>query len=299
MYLLRLAVRPWKAAGVSQVISALAVGFLLCLCGFLVWLQSGLGPIVGRMQSEQVITAYLSPDLEEREQAGVIDSIRVSLGAQSATPSLAKEIEVRMIEPSQFLNGMKAGFPELVRELEDLGSEAATVVPKFVSVSGALPPDSIERVRRVKGIESAETSRDKIKQTIGAFQALRWISRLLIGGLCLALLAGLVHLARLNSQLQSDATSLLRLWGANEFTLRLPSALSGATVGLAGGLIGSVSWLFWGSWLVRHVRSLSPFLHEISPMNGGGIALFLLLAGVLIGAASGLFGSLPSTAENA
>jgi cell division protein FtsX len=289
MYLLRLALRPWRAAAMSQTISAIAVGFLLCLCGFLFWLQSGLGPIVGRMQTDQVITAYLSPELEEREQGAVIDSIRVSLGAHSA--------EVRLMNPAQFLSGIKPNFPELVRELEDLGNEAQTVVPRFVSISGQLPADSVERVKRVKGVESAETSRDKLKQIIGAFQALRWIAGLLAGGLCLALLAGLVHLARLNSQLQSDATSLLRLWGASEMVLRLPSALSGASVGIAGGLIGATGWVFWGSWLVRHVRSLSPLLHEIQPGSASGIALLLLFGGALIGAVSGLFGSLPSASE--
>ena len=78
MYLLRLALRPWRAAGASQAIAAAAAGFMLCLCGFLYWLQSGLGPIVDRMQTEQVITAYLSSELEERDQGAVIDSIRVS-----------------------------------------------------------------------------------------------------------------------------------------------------------------------------------------------------------------------------
>jgi hypothetical protein len=47
MHLLRLALRPWRVAPGSQLISAGAVGLLLCLCGFLYWLQDGLGPVLG------------------------------------------------------------------------------------------------------------------------------------------------------------------------------------------------------------------------------------------------------------
>src|SRR4051812_16105159 len=192
MYLLRLGLRPWKVATVSQLISSAAVGLLLCLCGFLYWLQSGLNPLLGRMQSEQVITAYLSPELEEHEQGKVIDSIRTSLGAHA---------EVKYVEPSQFLGNIKTSFPELARELEGLGSELPTVIPRFISISGYFNDGAVDKVRSVKGIESAETSKDRLKQIIGAFQALRWMARLLAGGLCLALLTGLVHLARMNSGL--------------------------------------------------------------------------------------------------
>jgi cell division protein FtsX len=288
MYLLRLALRPWRVAAFSQTISAAAVGLLLCLCGFLYWLQAGLNPMLGRMQSEQVITAYLSPELEDHEQGKVIDQIRTSLGAHA---------EVKLVEPAQFLGNIKTHFPELAHELEGLGPEVATVIPRYVTASGYLAQDAVDKVRAVKGIESAETSKDRLKQVIGAFQALRWMARLLAGGLCLALLTGLVHLARMNAQLHSDAVSLLRLWGATEFSLRLPSVLSGATVGILGGLLGTFAWMFWGSWLIRHVRAISPLLHEMPAGGAGTIAVLLVAGGIFLGALAGMIGAIPVGAE--
>jgi cell division protein FtsX len=297
MYLLRLGLRPWRVATLSQAISAAAVGLLLCLCGFLYWLQSGLNPMLGRMQSEQVITAYLSPELEEHEQGKVIDQIRTSLGAHAE--SAGGGIDVKFVEPSAFLGNIKTQFPELARELEGLGSEVGTVIPRYVSVSGYLNDGAVDKVRAIKGIESAETSKDRLKQVIGAFQALRWMARLLAGGLCLALLTGLIHLARMNSQLHSDAVSLLRLWGATEISLRLPSILSGASVGLLGGILGTFAWMFWGTWLIRHVRAISPLLHELPVAATSGIAFLLLMGGLMIGALSGLLGAFPVNAEEA
>src|SRR5262249_47235875 len=153
-------------------------------------------------------------------------------------------------------------FPELSRELEDLGTEMSVVVPRYVSISGILtdtegatadgerdPRPVLERVRSVSGIESAESSKDRFKPVVGAFQALRWVARLLAYGLCLALLAGLIHLARMNSALHGESLSLLRLWGAGEWTLRIPSALSGLSVGALGGATAFVGWVVQGAWL--------------------------------------------------
>jgi cell division protein FtsX len=138
-----------------------------------------------------------------------------------------------------------------------------------------------------------------LKQIIGAFQALRWMARLLAGGLCLALFTGLIHLARMNSQLHSDAVSLLRIWGANEIYLRLPSLMSGASVGMLGGVLGTFAWMFWGSWLIRHVRGISPLLHELPSGGAASVAVLLLAGGLFVGALSGLLGAFPVSAEEA
>jgi cell division protein FtsX len=260
---------------------------MLCLCGFLYWLQGALGPVIGKMQSEQVITAYLTPEVEERDQSRILDTIRVSLGA---APIDAARAEVKLVDPTQFMKSIRAPFPELARELEGLGGDAAAVVPRFVTVSGILPAGALERVRDVHGVESAESSHDRNKQVVGAFQALRWVLRLLAAGLLVALLMGLIQLSRANAQSHADAVSLLRLWGARESTLRLPSVLSGASVGLAGAGAAALGWLAWGSWLVRHVRATSPFLQDLAPA-GGTILVALVVGGVVLGTLSGLLGA--------
>lgn len=287
MLLLRLALRPWRLAPLSQLFSALAVGFLLVLAGLLFWLQKGLTPVLARLQNEQVITAYLDPALDTREEFLIVDRIREAVGAHPESSGL----EVQFTGPDLFIKNLKGPYPELARELEDLGSETSSVVPRFVTVSGILPDSALENVKSLQGIESAESSRDHYRSVMAAFSALRWVAKIMVTGLCLALLTGLIHLARMNSYLHRDAVSLLRLWGAGDLLLRAPELLSGMVVGCLGGAVALGSWMTAGTWLSRHIRALSPLLRDM-PIHGWQLGLSLFATGALIGLMAGVLGSL-------
>lgn len=282
---MKLSLRPWRAAPTSQILTALAVGFLLLLAGLLFWLQASLKPVVHRLQAEQVITAYLSPQIPPGEAEHIADSIRVSLGAH-ADPSL----EVEYVGSSQFLQRLKKAYPELVREVEDLGAEGALLVPRYATVSGILSADAVEQVRKVQGVESAETSKDRFKHVVGAFSALRWVARLLLLGLALALLTGLIHLGRMNAHLHGEALSLLRFWGAGRLGLRTPGLVAGMSVGALGGMIAALAWVLGANWLGAQVRALSPLLREMPPMSVE-VGMALALIGALCGAISGSVGA--------
>lgn len=281
MYLLKLALRPWKLSLFSQLVSAIAVGLLLFLSSVAFWLQGGLKPVVNRLQNEQVITAYLNAASTEPADK-VVDSIRTTLGSKS--------IEVKKVDAADFISHLRDRYPDLGRELEDLGPEAEGVVPRYVSISGVLPDSAIDQVRAVAGVETAETSKDRYKHIVGAFSTLQWVSRVLAFGLCLAVLAGLIHLARMNSYLHRDAVGLLKQWGAGRWTLKAPGMISGIGVGALGGLFGLVGWLTGGVWLTRHVRELSPLLKEM-PAASSQMGLVLLGIGLMGGLLSGLFSS--------
>ena len=47
----------------NQLVSAFAVGILLLLGGGLMWMRMGLAPVVERLTSEEVITAYIDPSV--------------------------------------------------------------------------------------------------------------------------------------------------------------------------------------------------------------------------------------------
>ncbi|MCM2324281.1 MAG: hypothetical protein NDJ90_13575 [Oligoflexia bacterium] len=289
MLLLKISLRPWRLATFGQIFSSLAVSFLLLLAGFLFWMQESLKPVLERLRSEQVITAYLAADAPETDQARILDSIKVSLGAHAA--------DIRFVEPAEFVANLKEQYPDLGRELEDLGPEMSLVVPRYVSVSGVLPAATLAQVRSIPGIESAESSRDRHAHVLGAFSALRWVARLLALGLCLALLTGLIHLARTNAYLHRDALALMRLWGAHEATLRVPGIVSGLVVGVIGGTFACLGWLTAGAWLARHIRSLSPLLRDM-PIPIAELAWMLLAAGGLIGIVAGVFGSIAGAAAS-
>lgn len=286
MYLLKLALRPWRMAPLSQVFSSLAVGFLLLLVGLLFWLEQGLGPVIHRLRSEQVVTAYLDPSLEAAKEQAVVDAIRLSLGASAIEKG---RVETKLMGTQDFIQELEGEYPELGRELQNLGGEMNAIVPRYVTVTGILADSALTEIQKVPGIESAESSKDRYHHIVGAFSTLRWVARILAAGLVLALLTGLMHLSRMNSYLHQDALSLLRLWGASASILKVPGLLSGLWVGLAGGAIAGVGWLLGGSWLASHVRSLSPILQE---MNVQGVlpGVSLLAAGALLGMLSGALG---------
>ncbi|MGK5084044.1 hypothetical protein WDW37_12170 [Bdellovibrionota bacterium FG-1] len=290
MFLLKLSFRPWRLAPLSQLFSAAAVGFLLLLVGFLFWMQAGLRPVLARLQGEQVVTAYLNSNVDPKDETRVVDSIRTVLGAH------AEKADIRLIDSKEFLAHLKGAYPDLATELEDLGADSALVVPRYVSISGVLPSSALRDVRSVSGIESAESSKDRYVHIIGAFAALRWVAKLLVLGLALALLTGLIHLSRMNAYLHRDALVVLKLWGANESILRLPSMISGVLVGTIGGIGAFAGWLLLGDSLAHHIRALSPLLRDL-PGSSMGLALSLLVGGVLVGLFAGALGGVSGVSQ--
>ncbi|OFZ83367.1 MAG: hypothetical protein A2583_16110 [Bdellovibrionales bacterium RIFOXYD1_FULL_53_11] len=278
MYLLKLAARPWRLALASQLFTAVAVGVLLFMAGFLLWFERGLGGVVTTMRSEQVLTVYLDSAVDQRDESGIVDSIRTSLGAHA---------EVRLVAPQQFVDEIRDRYPGLTKEIEDLGSEMTLVVPKYVSVSGVLPAGALDSVKTIKGVESAESSKDKFRHIVDAFGTLRWVARGITLALAAALVTGLMQLARLNSHLHGDTLRQLRLWGAGALTVRIPAILSGLWTGAAGGVLAASVWLAGALWLARHVKALSPMMLQMSPPPLEA-ALVLFAAGAVAGLAGGL-----------
>lgn len=284
MYLLKLALRSWRLAPLSQTFSAIAVGFLLVLIGFLFWMQQGLKPVLYRLQGEQVVTAYLNSSVDAKGEGSVLEEVKQAVGSESS-------VEVKLVTAPQFVTLLKSQYPDLARELEDLGQEMFQVIPRYISVTGMLEPSSLEKIKSIQGIEAAETSRDRYRPIVGAFSVLRWVARILMAGVVLALLTGLIHLSRMNIYLHQDALSLLKFWGASGGILALPGMISGAIVGILGGLIASVGWLTAGGTLVHHIRALSSILKGMPPIHTH-FAIILFLAGGGVGLISGFLGSL-------
>jgi len=306
VYLLKLALRPWRLAPFSQVFSALAVGCLLTLMGFLFWMDQGLKPVLRHLSSEEVVTAYLDPSSsgassgltggvsvgssgEGKDDSHVTDAIRTIVGAHPTGDP--ESVEVKKIGVVQFVGKLKASYPELARELEGLGDEVDSIIPRYVTVSGVFAPGLLDKIRAIPGVESAESSRNRYGHIVSAFSSIRWIARAMAAGLAVALVTGLVLLSRMNNYFHRDTLTLLRLWGASSWSLRLPALLSGGAVGLMGGLIAGLGWMIWGTWLTGQIRILSPILREM-PSPDLHLVAVLLVSGILIGVFSGLSSAL-------
>jgi hypothetical protein len=289
IYLFRLALRPWRMAPLSQLFSSFVVGFLVLLCGFLFFLERGLKPVVDRLQGEEVITAWVLPEVPATDEPALLEQVR-SVTLKALSERSVRKLDIRFTQSAQFLDGIEKPYPELKRQIEELGGSGSDLVPRYITLSGVFGDRVLAAIRDLKGIEQVETSRNRHAHVVGAYRALRWVVRLLVAGLALALVTGLIHLARMNAHLHRDALSILRLWGAGPWVLRMPALFSGSIVGLIGGLGSFVGWGVGSTWLVKNIRSLSPMLQELR-FPGVEAAAGLLVAGVLIGVIAGSAGT--------
>jgi cell division protein FtsX len=282
MFLLKLATRPWKTALMSQLFSAVAVGLMLMMICFFFWLERAMRPLAHTLKNEQVLTAYLDPKLNKEQETKVVDQIRMVLGAH------AQNTEVELVRSEKFLDLVKAHYPSLGSELENLGSEINQIIPKYISVSGVFPSAAAEGIKGVSGVEAVESSKDRHKQALNAIHAISLVAKLFVFGLSLALLTGVIHLGRTNAFLHRESVSVLKLWGASSFAMMMPNILSGLWVGTLGGLIGMVGWLFGAPWFVAHVQELSSLLRRLPPPELGFAAALVLVSGMILGIVAGL-----------
>lgn len=283
MYLLKLAIRPWRLALLSQLFSATAVGFLLLLVGFLFWMHQGLRVVLVRLQGEQIVTAYLNPSETVEDEKRVLSAVQSILGPKG-------RVEVKLVDAPHFINLLKGQYPDLGRELEDLGDDMNQVVPRYVSIAGVLPDSVLEKIKNIPGIESAESSKDRYHQIVAAFSALRWVARVLIVGTCLALFTGLIHLSKMNAYLHRDSLFLLKFWGADHPQLITPGIVSGLLVGFLGGGIALGGWMVVGVSLTHRIRVLSSLLREM-PSANWDLAIPLFIVGGVLGLLAGIAGS--------
>ena len=281
MFILKLALRPWRQSPFNQIFSFFSLGVLLFFGSFLFWIQDSMGPVISQLQTDQVWTAYLKPSVLRKDEDHVVDSIKIALGAAAV-----RDTEVQLTTMDQFVDQLKVQYPDLVQELLNVGTDAEQIIPRYVTIAGSLPKALYPVIKALPEIENVATSEHRFKHTIGAFITIRWIVRLLFLGLTLVALVGLMHLARLHQIHFSETLSLLKLWGASGVTLKLPALISGLVIGVLGGLFAAITWSILGGTLVTHVKSFSPVFKTMSHPITLGFGVLIL--GIILGALSSL-----------
>ena len=68
MVVLKLGLRPWRNGLFQQLFTSLGLSVLCLACGFLIWLHSALSPIVDKLEHDQVLTAYIKPQIPRRDE---------------------------------------------------------------------------------------------------------------------------------------------------------------------------------------------------------------------------------------
>lgn len=280
MVLIRLALRPWRLSFLGQLLTTLTAAVLLFIMGFLIWMEKGLGPVVQQLQSDQVVTAYLSPRVPEIDEKKIVDSVRLSVGA-------ATRVSIEFVGVKAYLQELEKTYPQLKEDLISLGGDLSSLIPRHISIAGHLPQGVSRAIERLPGIESTESSGDRFNHVVSAFQTLQWVGRILIVGLIIALITLMVHLMRMNVHHLKECLNLLKLLGADSFSLRFPRLAGGILVGVLSGLIAAIAWVGVGGTLTEKIQALSPVMAEMQ-VPSASIAWILLAVGVGIGFASGV-----------
>lgn len=282
MYLLKLALRPFRLAWPSQTLSAAILGFFLFLSAFLFWFDRTLDPVVSRLEHEQVLTAYLDPNAN----VDIVDRIRVEAGSSAVVESVSS---------INFIEKIKSGYPELARELESLGPEMNAIVPKYVSVSGVLDENVTEKIRAMSGVESIESSKERFSQVVGSVKSIQKFLEAMLLGIVLALLVGLVQASRAQTAIQSDAIRLMDLLGVQPTTVWCMRLVSSVTVGLLGGLLAAGLWVGISGHLMAQILQVSDLLRDAFLKIGANPlrlslegSLMLILSGGALGLVAGI-----------
>lgn len=282
MFLLKLAIRPWKLAPFSQFLASTSSVVLLFLIGFLVWFSSSVSTVIKRLSGDQIVTVYLETGSDAAKPGVVTDSIRTSLGSSA--------IHIDFVGANEFLDSLAKNYPELSKEISSLGEEQKALTPQYLSLKGKITNDQLIRIKKINGVESIDTSGDRFRPIVENLQALRFVTNAFLIGAFIALAALFILLSRMNRSIHDEISSLLRQMGSSEARARSPQILSGALFGLStAGVAGFLAMLAQERFLA-HFMTFSPYFNSMSEPSFIH-HLIIPLTGVGIGAACGWFGS--------
>lgn len=282
MFLIKLAIRPWKLAPVSQLLASSSAIVLLFLIGFLVWFSSAIGGVITQLSGDQIVTVYLEAGSGGTKPGLVKDSIRTSLGSSA--------VRIDYVGSEEFLSSLSKNYPELSKEIASLGEEQKALTPEYLSLKGKISAEQLTRLKKINGVESIDTSGDRFRPIVENLEALRFVTHaFLLAALC-ALISLFILLSRMNRSIHDDIAELLRQMGASESRTRAPQILSGVLFGVTtAGVAGFFAMILEDQFIDKFL-SFSPYFNT---MNGPSIIhhAIIPLAGISIGAACGWFGA--------
>jgi len=282
VHLLKLAFRPWRTSAFMQTFSALGAGAAFSSAILMGWCSLSLEPVMHRLSSEQVITAYLDPELAQEDEGKVVDTIRTALGSQAVS-------DLKLVRALEFIAQVRQEHPDLAEQLEGLGgAELDAVIPRYVSVSGTFSTGTVDTIRAVKGVGSIETSVHKAASLVGSVAAIRWITILVSVALAFAACIVTFQVIKFNTQQFADAVSFMELMGGGGARSRVPGFFSGTLFGVLAGATAAASWYFGADYLLSHLRTLSPLVSELPQVPATGAA-FAAAITLLIGTFSGVW----------
>jgi cell division protein FtsX len=277
MYSLKLALRPWRLSPLSQWMSAMTLGILLFLFSFLGWFSNALDPILAKLSSDQVLTAYLDV-AEGTSGEKITDQIKIQLGSSAN--------RVEYVNSDGFISELGKLYPDLAREVSSLGQEMKVIAPEYVSIRGQMDPQQVEKIKGIKGVESIDSSIERFKPISESLMTTQFVSRLFLVAALFGLLTVLFLMSRLNASIHQEARRLIYQLGGTRLQARIPQVFHQTFLGVLGGLIAATAWLFSQSFWVHKIQAFSPYFRDLAPASSGS-TFWVIAMGAILGFLSG------------
>lgn len=277
MFPLKMALRPWKLAPLSQWLSALTLGILLFVFSFLSWFSNALSPVLVRLSSDQVVTAYLDTS-EDTSGEKISDQIKIQLGSSAS--------RIDHVNSTEFLSELSKIYPDLAREVSSLGQDMKMIAPEYVTIRGQISESQLENLKRLKGVDSVDSSVERFKPIFESLHTTQWITRVFLGAVLFGLFTVLFLMSRLNASIHQNGRKLIYQLGGSRLQAKFPQVFHQTILGVIGGALASGAWLFSQSIWVHKIQTFSPYFRDLAPAPSSSVFLVIAL-GAVIGFFSG------------
>ncbi len=277
MYSLKIALRPWRLSALSQWLSAMTLAILLFVFSFLAWFSNALDPVLVRLSSDQVVTAYLDTS-EGTSGEKISDQIKLQLGSSAH--------RVEHVNSAGFISELGKLYPDLAREVSSLGQDMKVIAPEYVSIRGEVSAQQLENLKRLKGVDSVASSLERFKPIAESLRTTQFVTRLFLGAVLFGLFTVLFLMSRLNASIHQQARHLIYQLGGTRLQAKFPQVFHQTLLGVLGGLVASAAWLFSQSIWVHKIQAFSPYFRDLAPASASS-SFVVIIIGTVLGFLSG------------
>lgn len=285
MPILKLSFRAWRKSPLSQLGATLISASLLLCVALLFCVELSIVETRSHLEKENRITVFLAPSVDNEDKNQVIDRLSLSIGAHAES-----DVQAQYVSPSEALDVLKGKYPELYQEIQGIGREGESLVPRSVHLTANFRSgevgEAVAKLRNISGVESVESTESRNAFVLPAILGFQWLIRLLFLGVAAAWVLGWLSLARAHSAGLVGVKEPLRLWGASSWVSRGPGILSGLWVGFPAGIIAAIAYLGFARPVIQRV-ALSSQIFQGFEIPGVAVALVLLCISSIAGLASG------------
>jgi cell division protein FtsX len=272
---LKLAFRPWRLQPFAQIATFATLGVLLFLAGLFGWLSRSLPTVRAQLEGDRVASVFIDPSTEATSLESIRDQIRVSVGSSA--------VKMEFVSSDRFLETLAEKQPELAKEVAALGGEKEWIAPKHFTVRGEIAEASVEKMRRIPGVESVSFSERRFRPIVENLAAMEWLCRLLVAATLVAMVAVLFLLGRINSGIFEQAEAIVAQLGGSDWQARFPSRASPFLAAFGASVVAAFLFRMVQPGVAHKIGSLSPFLRGLESAPA-----FPVVGILAVGAAAGL-----------